>query len=360
MKKTLSVNLGGTVFQIDEDAYILLDNYLNNLRYHFRKEEGGEEIVRDMEMRISELFAETMEGGQQVITIDNVEAVIARMGKPEEFDEDAEKEESAEEQKQTFTAQETYEQPQKRLFRDPNNRILGGVLSGIAAYFGWDVVILRLIVALIAFAGSLGVPWLIIYVLAWIIIPPAKTATERLKMKGEAVNMENIGKTVTDSFNEEQKNANVENSRSPLLKFADAITKIIGLLVKVFLGFLLICCIPALFGGVVALFSIILAAAGVIVHIPAFLYDFLPYIEWSSIGTSSISMILFVICGLLVAGIPLVGVLQIVFQSFGKWKPMSTGVKIGLLVLWLIALIAGFIFFFHASFIADSIDFISI
>ena len=360
MKKTLTVNLGGTVFQIDDDAYILLDNYLNNLRYHFRKEEGGEEIVRDMEMRISELFTETMEGGQQVITIENVEAVIARMGKPEEFDEDTEDGESADNQKQTFTTKETEEQPQKRLFRDPSNRVLGGVLSGIAAYFNWDVVILRLIVALIAFAGSLGAPWLIIYVLAWIIIPPAKTATERLKMKGKAVNMENIGKTVTDSFNQEQNKGESANSRSPILKFADAITRIIGLLVKVFLGFLLICCIPVLFGGVVALFSIILAAAGVIVHIPAFLYELLPYIEWSSVGTYSISMILFIVCGLLVAGIPLVGVLQIVFQSFGKWKPMSTGMKIGLLILWMVALIAGFIFFFHASFIDDSAHFLSL
>lgn len=70
MKKTLTVNLGGTVYHIDEDAYNLLDNYLNNLRYHFRKEEGADEIVRDMETRIAELFDEYIRTGQQVITID--------------------------------------------------------------------------------------------------------------------------------------------------------------------------------------------------------------------------------------------------------------------------------------------------
>ena len=84
MKKTLTVNLGGTVFNIDDDAYRLLDNYLSNLKMHFRKEAGADEIVDDIERRISELFAEKLSAGSQVITIADVEEVIARMGKPEE------------------------------------------------------------------------------------------------------------------------------------------------------------------------------------------------------------------------------------------------------------------------------------
>lgn len=85
MKKTLTVNLGGTVFHIDEDAYQLLDKYLANLRIHFRKEEGSEEIMNDFEMRISELFNERVRLGYEVITIEHVEEVIKRMGKPEEL-----------------------------------------------------------------------------------------------------------------------------------------------------------------------------------------------------------------------------------------------------------------------------------
>lgn len=85
MKKTLTINLGGTVYHIDEDAYHLLDNYLANLRIHFRREEGAEEIVHDMELRISELFADRLNEGKQVITIEDVEEIIARMGKPEEL-----------------------------------------------------------------------------------------------------------------------------------------------------------------------------------------------------------------------------------------------------------------------------------
>ena len=85
MKKTLTVNLGGTVFHIDEDAYRLLDNYLCNLKLHFRKQEGAEEIVDDIEARISELFLEKLNAGSQVITLADVEEVIARVGKPEDF-----------------------------------------------------------------------------------------------------------------------------------------------------------------------------------------------------------------------------------------------------------------------------------
>lgn len=86
MKKTLTVNLGGTVFHIDEDAYRLLDNYLCNLKLHFRRQAGADEIVNDIELRISELFLEKLTAGSQVITITDVEEVINRMGKPEEME----------------------------------------------------------------------------------------------------------------------------------------------------------------------------------------------------------------------------------------------------------------------------------
>ena len=89
MKKTLTVNLGGTVYHIDEDAYKLLDTYLSNLRIHFCREEGAEEIVHDMELRISELFTDRLRDGKQVITIEDVEEIIAQMGKPEDLGDEA-------------------------------------------------------------------------------------------------------------------------------------------------------------------------------------------------------------------------------------------------------------------------------
>ena len=138
MKKTLTVNLGGTVFHIDEDAYQLLDKYLANLRIHFRKEEGSEEIMNDFEMRISELFNERVRLGYEVITIEHVEEVIKRMGKPEElFEGEEEKEYKEEARTQAFQEEEIPRGP-KKLMRDPDNRVLGGVAGGIAAYIGRD------------------------------------------------------------------------------------------------------------------------------------------------------------------------------------------------------------------------------
>lgn len=128
MKKTLTINLGGTVYHIDEDAYHLLDNYLANLRIHFRREEGAEEIVHDMELRISELFADRLNEGKQVITIEDVEEIIARMGKPEEL--------SGEGNGETSGSEKTKGTTVRRLFRDPDNKVLGGVASGLAAYMG--------------------------------------------------------------------------------------------------------------------------------------------------------------------------------------------------------------------------------
>ena len=133
MKKTLTVNLGGTVFHIDEDAYQLLNKYLANLRIHFRKEEGSEEIMNDFEMRISELFNERVRLGHEVITIEHVEEVIKRMGKPEElFEGEEEKEYKEEARTQAFQEEEIPRGP-KKLMRDPDNRVLGGVEVGIAA-----------------------------------------------------------------------------------------------------------------------------------------------------------------------------------------------------------------------------------
>ena len=113
MKKTLTINLGGTVYHIDEDAYHLLDNYLTNLRIHFCREEGAEEIVHDIELRISELFTDRLNEGKQVITIEDVEEIIARMGKPEDLSDEESGEASGSEKQKGTTM--------RRLFRDPDN-----------------------------------------------------------------------------------------------------------------------------------------------------------------------------------------------------------------------------------------------
>lgn len=329
MKKTLTVNLGGTVYQIDEDAYTLLDNYLNNLRYHFRKETGADEIVHDMEMRIAELFNGYLQHGQQVITIENVEAVIARVGRPEEIGEDEE-----------ATAREESEQhdtqPHKRLFRNPDDRILGGVASGFSAYMGWDPTWVRLAMIVI---GIFFKELIVIYLITWIVMPVARTATEKLQMRGEAVTMENIGRTVTDGFGQ----AATSKPYSVIHQLGNAFVRLIGLLLKVVLVLLAICCVPALFVGMVILFAMLAAATGLIVSVPTFFSEALPWIDWGTVATTPGFTIAMVTCGIFIIGIPITGLIQLLMQSFGKWKPMPTGTKILLTLLWIMALAAAVI-----------------
>ena len=198
MKKTLTVNLGGTVFHIDEDAYQLLDKYLANLRIHFRKEEGSEEIMNDFEMRISELFNERVRLGYEVITIEHVEEVIKRMGKPEELFEGEEEKESTEEARTQAFQEEEIPRGPKKLMRDPDNRVLGGVAGGIAAYMGWDVTAVRLAMIILLFIPY--APIIILYLILWLVMPLARTAADKLMMRGQSVTLENICKTVTDGF----------------------------------------------------------------------------------------------------------------------------------------------------------------
>mgnify|MGYP003293783341 FL=1 len=340
MKKTFNINLGGIVFHIDEDAYDLLDKYLSNLRIHFSKEEGAEEIVHDMELRISELFSERLNEKKQVITLKDVEEIIAQMGKPEEFSED--------------TTQDTNEyikeeKGPKRLFRDPDNKVIGGVCSGIAAYLGWDVTAVRIIFIALALPfilnGSLILNGVVIaYIIAWIIIPEANTATEKLSMKGMKVNVENIGKTVTDGFEKVNDYVKSDKPRSILHKIGEAIVSVVGFLVKAVLVIAAICFTPVLFILLVVCFSLLMAAIGVIGSLPAFFYHAMPVVDWSVVTSSPVPTTLLAVSGILVIGIPIVGFIHFLMSTFGGWKAMPFAARMTLLVLWLIALGVGTFF----------------
>lgn len=347
MKKTLTVNLGGTVYHIDEDAYILLDNYLNNLRYHFRKEEGADEIVRDMEARIAELFDEALRGGLQVITIKEVEEVIARMGKPEELN-DGEEENASASGEKAYGSESTG--TSRRLFRNPDDRVLGGVVSGLAAYFGWDVTWTRIVFIL---AGFLIHGLILAYLLAWIIIPLARTATEKLQMRGEPINVENIGRTVTDGFEKMNDYVHSEKPRSALQKLGNGVVAVFGFLLKLCLVLLLICCAPFLLVGLVVLSALLMAATGVIVNLPTFIYNILPWVDWSGVHAIPGVIVGLTVCGLLVVGIPIAGLIQAVMQSFGSWKPMGTSAKVVLVLLWMVALAIGIVLIFQVPFLTE-------
>lgn len=341
MKKTLTVNLGGTVFHIDEDAYRLLDNYLCNLRLHFRKQEGAEEIVNDMETRISELFTEKLNDGLQVITLGEVEEVIARMGKPEDFDGEPAEESTHHRSGNSRAGQSGSSTYRHHLYRDSDNKVLGGIASGIAAYFDWDVTLVRVLFICLLFIPYC--PMIILYIIAWIVIPEARTAAEKLSMRGQAVTVENIGKTVTDGFEKVASGVNdYINSGKPrtfLQQLGDALVQIAGFILKACLVVLAVICSPVVF--LLLLFFVILVVVAVSLAIggSAWLYHMLPMVDWAPLsGISPLLAIGGSMAGIALLGIPLLSIVYAVFRQMFNWSPMATGVKWTLVILWFVAL----------------------
>lgn len=194
MKKTIDINLAGLRFALDEDAYQRLNAYLRALEAQLAQTPGKEEILADIEGRIAELFTANLNLGKQVINLAEVDAVVATMGAPEDFAGDNAEGERISGDWQPLGAEES---SKKRLFRDADDRVVGGVASGLAAYFDVDPVVVRLVWAASIFLGGLGA-WL--YVIMWVVVPPARTTADRLRMRGEKVNWKNIQKTVEEEL----------------------------------------------------------------------------------------------------------------------------------------------------------------
>ncbi len=179
--------MANQVFHIDEDAYIRLKEYLDRIEGHFSNKEERKDIVSDIESRISELFGERISAEKQVITLRDIEEVIRIMGDPVEIGEGSESEPESE---------PATPRP-KRLYRDPDNRVLGGVCGGIGMYFKLDPLIIRVIFLIIFFGFGIG---FLIYIILWIVVPEARTTAQKLEMRGDPVNASNIGKFMHDEY----------------------------------------------------------------------------------------------------------------------------------------------------------------
>ena len=193
MKITLSVNLGGYSFNIDDDAYEELKRYLKNLELHFAGEESSSEILSDIETRMAELFRTKLTGYKQVIIIEDVRQVISVLGTPEDIADNEGK-----------SAREKFSTPgYHRMYRDPDHRIIGGVCAGMGAYWDLDPWIMRAIFIALIFAGGLGI---LVYLILYIVLPEAKTTAQKIEMKGEPVNIHNIKDSVKQEFENVRKN----------------------------------------------------------------------------------------------------------------------------------------------------------
>jgi len=198
MNKVFNINLGGYPFTIDEDAYEHLRTYLDAIHRHFKKTEGYEEITHDIETRLAELFLEQL-GSHPIVSIQNVNSAIDIMGRPEEFGANTMDAESASDDNTSETTAKGFKiKTGKRMFRDSEEQVIGGVAAGLSAYFGVpDPLWLRLLFVVMVISGGIGIP---LYLILWAIMPEAKTAGDRLAMRGERINISNISKIITEEF----------------------------------------------------------------------------------------------------------------------------------------------------------------
>ncbi|WP_370408296.1 PspC domain-containing protein [Tenacibaculum dicentrarchi] len=345
MNKTININLGGFFFHIDEIAYQKLKRYLEAIAHSLSDDpQGKNEIISDIEARISELLSEKITDARQVVNENDIEEIITIMGQPEDY---AEAEEGYNDD---FSySSKTKKGTSKKLFRDGYDKFLGGVCSGIAHYFNIDVIWIRIVFILLVASGFSPLA----YIILWVLLPEAKTTSEKLQMEGEAVNIDNIEKKIRDEFehlstklkdgateiSDKISSADYEKLRSQttsgLHDFIDTIAKILLTLFKVFgkfIGILLIfiagITILSLLFGAFSIGSLeILNVDNNFVHYPPFFYEsILP--KWF------LAVSLFLLIGIPMIVLFILG-LRILSPSI---KKLNTTTVFTLLGVWLISL----------------------
>jgi phage shock protein PspC (stress-responsive transcriptional regulator) len=226
MKKTIDISLAGILFHVEEDAYYKLKTYLKAVRNSMVDQEDINEVMHEIEARIAELLLQKQAHPQQVINIQNIEEIIGVMGEPEDFDADNE----------TIAKSQT-QRVKKALFRDMSHSVLGGVAAGLAHYIGMDMTIMRLLFIILLFVSHGS--FILIYLLLWIVIPKAKTASDKLKMKGEDVNVDNIAEQVSADDETKKKKKLGETVENTTQELGEVITKLLGFVIVLITGLLL-------------------------------------------------------------------------------------------------------------------------
>ena len=190
MNKTVNINIGGLFFNIDENAFQKLSRYFDAIKQSLSNSNGQEEIMKDIEIRVAELLQEKQLSDKHVVNLTDVDAVISVMGQPEDYRIDEENGASSNE----FSTKNTIV---KKLYRDKESSLVGGVCAGLGHYFGIDTVWIRIFLFVLVWFWGTGV---LAYIILWIVMPEAVTTSEKLEMKGSPVNISNIEKKVREEF----------------------------------------------------------------------------------------------------------------------------------------------------------------
>ena len=337
MNKTLTINLAGLVFNIEENAYQLLKDYLAAIKNQFKNEEGCDEIVADIEARLAELLKAKTHAGKQVLVDADIHDAINIMGKPSDF-EDASSDEkqagSVSHNQKTYYSNKT-----RRVFRDGDNKVLGGVCSGIASYFDTDPLWIRLALVVLFFGFGSG---LLLYIILWIIIPEAKTTAEKLEMRGDPIDINTISQTIKEEA-EQLKNRVQDFGNGVKNEFTSQRSQSVGnkignLIYTIFHGIFKV--ISKIFGALFVLFGTLLFVALLLVLFNVGTVDGLSVNEFlHAFAGSDFPMFWFKTGLAMCVGIPLCMMvykglkLVLGIKISYRWLNLSAG------VLWLVGLI---------------------
>ena len=341
MNKTITSNIAGYVFHIDENAFDKLDAYLNTIRSYFKDSQGKDDIIADIEARLAEMLQERIGDAKQVVTLDDVNHVIQIMGRPEAFLEDDSDTAEWAGQKSVPRSETT-----RRLFRDPDNRVIGGVCAGVSNYLGLDDPIwLRLALVISFFFFGTG---FLLYLILWIIMPEAVTTADKLQMRGENVTVSNIEKKVNEELETVKNkwndlNGNNRTARKVGNAFHRAIT-LIGSLITMLLNFLSkIIGFVLLFTGIIGFLAMLTIPLGLPTMISVgndgvVSSAIVPDIMYNMVGGSG-TMSFAMIAGMLVWGIPLLFIAFIGSKLLFRYKGLNKSISLTLMGLWIIGIV---------------------
>jgi len=339
MNKTLTINLANSIFNIDENAYQALQRYLEAVKKYLTGTQGNEEILADVEARISELFSEKLTPEKQVIVLQDVEQIIQVMGQPEDYSID---EDIFDEAPKTKTSTRV-----KKLYRDGDQKLMGGVCSGIGHYLSIDPLWIRLLFIVFLFGGGFSV---ITYIILWAIVPEATTTAQKLDMQGEAANLSNIEKKIKegfDSVSDTVKNADYKGVENAVKEGGNSFVKALGDFIGIIFSTIgkIISTIFNLFGKFIGLLLILIGSAtllglffglftvGILDLSNLSGIQFFPLINASELPIWVLSILLF-----LAVGIPFYGLLYVGLTVVAKnLKKMGNITKVSLFSIWFVA-----------------------
>lgn len=369
MKKNISINICGTIYSIDEDAYHLLEHYLDSMKRYF-SQEGDEDIADDIEHRVAELMWNKKLNGNEAVTIEIVKEIIEKIGNPadiadETTSHDANGKEagqadnysaSAEESRQNGNefkerlnefAHEAGKQADKayhkvksrisnrKLYRDRKNRVLAGVCSGCAEYFGGDPVLWRLgaVIFTLVFNSSFFFWWStnilnsfipVLYIILWIVVPEARTPEDKIRMKGQEVNPETLKEQIVSDMEEQHTSHHVARSNGS------------GCLKMIFGALLVITLLP-LIAVLIAIITSLLAIIPVTLGVANEIFNIFPLTEFLSgaINTCGSYLWIGLLAGLLVVGLPIYAIIRALRNTE---RNMSSASIVALIITWIIAL----------------------